>query len=117
MREHIAYCGLPCHDCEAFLMKTHYDRPKAAEVAGRWSKVLKMDLKPEDIVCEGCRADSGVQFRHCASCKIRKCAQERSITVCAHCDEYVCDKLKKFYAQMTPEAKERLENIRGKSKA
>ena len=112
MKELLAYCGLPCHECEAFQAKRRDDPQKRAEVAERWSKVLKTALGPEDIYCDGCKADSGLRFRFCASCAIRGCAREKSVSTCAECGEYVCGNLERFF-EMVPASRKRLESIHG----
>lgn len=113
MKEIIAYCGLSCQECDAFLAKNR-DTDKSSEVADRWSKILNIALRPEDIYCDGCKADSGIRFRYCASCAIRRCAKERLVPTCADCGEYVCRKLEEFF-QMVPTSWQRLEDLRSRS--
>ena len=49
MKQITACCELSCHDCEAFVAKSHGDCEKMKDVADGWSKILKMALKLEDI--------------------------------------------------------------------
>jgi hypothetical protein len=111
MKQITACCELSCHDCEAFVARSTGDCEKMKDVADGWSKILKMALKPEDIRCDGCKTDSGSRFRYCASCGIRRCAREKSVSTCADCGEYVCKKLEEFF-HMVPASKKRLEAIR-----
>ncbi|MCD6569822.1 MAG: DUF3795 domain-containing protein [Deltaproteobacteria bacterium] len=60
----IAFCGLPCHECDAFLATRDDDDQKRAEVAQLWSKQYNADIKPEDINCDGCLSDNGYLFNH-----------------------------------------------------
>jgi len=106
-----AYCGLACHECGAFLATKKDDDKKRAEVAQEWSKQFNYDLKPEDINCDGCLSQGGVLFKHCNDCVVRKCGMEKGVDTCAHCDEYSCEKLEKFY-EVVPVPRNLLEDIR-----
>ena len=111
MAEMIAFCGLACHECGAFLATKNDDDKKRAEVAQLWSKKFNTDIKPGDINCDGCLSDSGLVFNYCKVCKIRKCGREKDIANCAHCRDYACEKLEKFF-EMVPDAKKQLDEIR-----
>lgn len=56
MKEMVAVCGLNCHECGAFLATKENDDQKRAKVAQEWSKLFKVEVKPEDINCEGCQS-------------------------------------------------------------
>lgn len=111
MDEMIAFCGLRCHECGAFIATKNNDDEKRTEVAQLWSKEFNKDFKPEDIYCDGCLADGGHLFKYCKVCKIRKCGKEKQVVNCAHCNDYACDKLEKFF-QMMPDARKQLDEIR-----
>ncbi len=111
MSEVISFCGLNCGECGAFLATKNNDDQKRAEVAELWSKEYKTDLKPEDINCEGCLSRSDNVFNYTKICEIRKCGMEKDIENCAHCGDYACEKLEKFF-EMVPDAKKRLDEIR-----
>ena len=113
MDEMVAFCGLLCHECGAFLATKNDDDEKRAEVAELWSKEYNADIKPEDINCEGCLSESGLVFNYCKVCEIRKCGMERGIMNCAYCDDYACEKLEKFF-EMVPDARKRLDGIRSR---
>ncbi len=113
MDEMVAFCGLLCHKCGAFLATKNNDDEKRAEVAKLWSKEYNANIKPEDINCEGCLSNTGLVFNYCKVCEIRKCGMERGIMNCAHCDDYACEKLEKFF-EMVPDSKKRLDDIRGR---
>jgi len=59
----------------------------------------------------GCLTQSGNVFNYSRICEIRKCGKEKGVENCAHCSEYVCEKLKKFF-KMVPQAKKRLDEVR-----
>jgi hypothetical protein len=113
MDEVIAFCGITCHECGAFLATRDDSDEKRAEVAQLWSKEFKADIKPEDINCEGCISDGENLFSHTKVCEIRKCGKEKDIANCAYCSDYACEKLEKFF-EMVPDAKKRLDGIRAK---
>ncbi len=107
----IAYCGLTCSSCPAFLATQENNDKKRKEVAKMWSEMFKSDIKPEDINCDGCLSEGERIFNHCKVCEIRKCGRKREVKNCAHCEDYTCEKLGKFF-EMAPEAKASLEEIR-----
>ena len=113
MDEMISFCGLPCHECGAFLATRDDNDEKRAEVAQLWSKEFKTDIKPEDINCEGCLSSSENLFNYTKICEIRKCGKEKDVANCAYCSDYACEKLEKFF-EMVPDAKKRLDGIRAK---
>jgi hypothetical protein len=110
MSEMIAYCGLHCNECEMFKVTKAKDYEKKKQIAKRWTEELKVEFKPEDIDCEGCKSD--VLSGWCRKiCKVRPCAEERKVKTCAHCDDHLCEKLKKFLTN-EPVATQNLEKIR-----
>ena len=107
----VAYCGITCSVCPAYIATQKNDDALRRETAKNWSEMFKADIKPEDINCDGCPTDSERIFNHCRVCDIRKCAREKRVKNCAFCPEYSCQKLSAFLAQV-PEAKATLEEIR-----
>ncbi len=83
-----------------------------AEIAKKINEVYKQKMLAEDVTdCDGCLKKNGRLFSGCKKCKIRKCARERTIENCAHCGEYPCEQLRKFF-DSEPDAKARLDAIR-----
>jgi len=111
MEKMIAYCGLVCTECPAFLATQSDDDAKRKEIAEQWTQKYNHDFKPEDINCDGCLADTGRVVGYVNVCEIRKCGQEKGVENCAYCNDYGCKKLTDF-TQMVPEAKANLEEIR-----
>jgi hypothetical protein len=114
MTEIIAYCGLACHECGAYLATKADDDDQRREVAAAWSEEYNAEIQMEDINCLGCHADGDVLFHHCLVCEIRQCGQKMRIPNCAHCREYPCPQLSDFFV-FVPEAKERLNAIRNRA--
>ena len=108
----IAYCGLVCSDCPAYIATQADDRAALEQVAARWREEFNApDITVESVICDGCVTADG---RHCSywfECKIRACGTERNVANCAYCDDYVCEKLEGFFG-FAPEARATLEEIR-----
>jgi uncharacterized protein DUF3795 len=111
MNELISHCGLKCNECDAYIATKDDNDIKRKEVAAKWSKQYKADIRPEDINCEGCLSTGGRVFSHCNVCEIRKCGIERKVVNCAHCSDYICDKINNFF-KMVPDVKETLDRIK-----
>jgi len=107
----ISHCGLRCDKCNAYKATRDDDDAMRSQVAVKWSKQYRSDIKPEDINCDGCLSGGEKVFRHCNVCEIRKCGIEKRVPNCAYCREYICDRLGSFL-KMVPGNRELLENIR-----
>lgn len=106
----IAYCGLNCSNCEAYIATQEDDAAKREETARKWSELYKADIMAEQINCQGCKSDN-VRFSHCNVCDIRQCCISMGVDNCANCEDYICDKLSAFI-KLAPQAGEALEAIR-----
>jgi hypothetical protein len=106
----IACCGLDCSQCGAYQATQANDDAKRAAVAKEWSERYNVDIKPDQISCDGCRS-GGQKFYYCSDmCEIRKCCVQKGLANCAVCDMYACDKLEEFFA-LAPEARLALEKL------
>jgi len=111
MNKIIAFCGLTCTECLAFIATQKDDDKEREKVAKVWSKEFKRKIKPEEINCDGCLEESGRLFNYCKVCIIRECGKEKVVENCAYCDDYACEKLTKFF-DIAAEAKTALVEIR-----
>ena len=111
MEKMIAYCGLTCTECPAFLATQQDDDSQRAQVAEKWSKEFGGEFKTGDINCDGCLSQGERLFGYVTDCEIRKCGQERGVENCAHCDDYACERLDASFA-VGHEARATLEGIR-----
>jgi hypothetical protein len=111
MEKMVAYCGITCTDCGAFIATQNDDDAKRREVAEQWTKQFNVDINPQDINCDGCLTKTGRIVNYCNICEIRKCGAERGVVNCAYCDDYACDRLEKFF-QMAPVFRATLDEIR-----
>jgi len=110
MSEIIAYCGLDCAECDAFIATQAKDLERKKEMAKRWTKGLDVEFRPEDIDCTGCMSDK-ISGWCTKVCKIRPCAVAKKVKTCAHCEDYRCEKLEEFLSN-EPKAARTLEAIR-----
>ncbi|MBN1160720.1 MAG: DUF3795 domain-containing protein [Dehalococcoidales bacterium] len=111
MEKQIAYCGLVCTDCKAYIATEKNDDKMREEVAAEWTKEYHHDFKPEDIKCDGCLPKTVKTIGHLNVCPIRKCGQEKGVINCAYCEDYACEELNKYF-EMAPVMKANLEEIR-----
>ena len=111
MERIVAYCGLVCNECPAYVATQANDQQALEQVVAQWRKEFNApDMTVESIVCDGCL---GTEVRHCgycAECNIRACGMEHGVANCAYCDDYPCDKLAGFL-QGAPNAKIVLDEI------
>jgi hypothetical protein len=108
----IAYCGLVCSDCPAYIATQADDRAALEQVAARWQEEFNTpDLTVESIICDGCLTDEGRKCSHCFECNIRACCMERGVLNCAYCDDYGCEKIEGFFG-FVPDARATLDGIR-----
>ena len=113
MKELIAFCGLDCERCEAFIVTKNDDDALRKKVAKEWSELNGVDITPEMINCQGCRTN-GVKTVYCDSlCPIRKCASSRGYETCGNCSEMeTCGKV----APIISTNKAASDNLRAASK-
>ena len=83
----IAYCGIDCKKCDAYIATKHNDQALRERTAKLWSKLNNASILPEQINCVGCRVD-GIKTVYCESlCQIRQCAMKKNIATCGYCCE------------------------------
>jgi hypothetical protein len=111
MMENIAYCGLNCIECPAYIAKQTNDQELREKTAKAWSGP-GFTVEPIQVNCEGCHS-TGEVFFHCHECNVRKCAIEKGVNTCAECGDYPCaDKLEALWKQLNnPKAKEKLDSM------
>lgn len=108
MKDRIGYCGLDCAQCDAYLATIHDNQALREKTAKLWARLNNAPILPEHICCEGCRAD-GVKTVFCRHlCRIRQCALEKGVALCADCSEMeTCAVVGTIFAQ-NPSARENL---------
>jgi hypothetical protein len=108
----IAYCGLVCTDCPAYVATQADDREALERVAIQWREEYGApNITVESILCDGCLTDDGHKCSHCSECEMRACGMSRGVANCAHCPDYACQKLEGFFG-FVPDARALLDGIR-----
>ena len=116
MDKMIAYCGLVCTDCEAYIATQANDLAALERMAARAREQFNNpDLTVESAMCDGCLSNSERLCGYCFECQVRACGMERGVVNCAHCADYArhggCEKLESFFG-MAPHARATLDGIR-----
>jgi hypothetical protein len=101
----VAFCGITCSDCKAFIATPEDDEAKKRAIAEEWK------IQPEEVDCTGCLDQRGRHISYWDTCDIRKCGTEKGVENCAYFAEYACEKLGKLH-EHAPKARETLEGIR-----
>ena len=108
MRPNIAYCGLDCEQCDAYIATLHDDQALREKTAKLWAALNHAPILPEHINCQGCRAD-GAKTVFCEQlCAVRRCARQRGVDTCGDCPEMEsCPTVGAIFAN-APQAKKNL---------
>ena len=111
MNDNIAYCGLDCEKCDAYLATINNDDELRKRTAALWSELNGVTITPDQINCLGCRRD-GVKTVYCQDlCKIRICAAKKGFATCGDCEKLVgCETV----GMVVSNNKEALENLKNK---
>ena len=90
----IAYCGLDCEKCDAYIATKNNDQALREKTAKLWSELNNVTILPEHINCEGCRTN-GVKTYYCDNlCAIRQCAMKKNVSTCGDCAQMEqCEKV------------------------
>ena len=107
MEKLIAYCGLNCAECDAYLAMKNNDGALREKTAAEWSKAHNFKFTPDMINCSSCKGD-GVKIGHCSECGIRKCASGKAVVNCGACDEFKTCKTINDFMVMVPFVKDNL---------
>lgn len=110
MKTMIAYCGLDCEKCDAYLATIRDDQALREKTAKLWSEWNRVEILPEHINCEGCRANGKKTFYCDSLCEIRKCAMKKGFETCGGCPELETCPTLATIASNNPDA---LRNLKG----
>ena len=100
----LAACGIDCHECAFYKVTTEQDL-KSAELMLPWFRSQNLigdDEGAEAIVKKapfwtGCRKIAGdCYWTGCNSCYFRVCCIEKQIDHCGHCNDFPCERYKKW---------------------
>ena len=100
MEKLIAYCGLNCAECGAYLAMKNDDQALREKTAAEWSKMHSFNFTPEMINCSSCKG-TGVKVGHCSECEMRKCASGKGVVNCGACSDFkTCKTINDFIAMV-----------------
>ena len=87
-----AVCGLFCPSCLAFIAQRESPE-KQKQIAEKFRIPVEM------LKCDGCRSEN--RFYYCEhECKMFPCAQVRGLDFCGECEDYPCEIIRTFQAEM-----------------
>lgn len=108
----IAFCGIDCAACPAYVGTQTGDERLLAKTAEEWS-TGEYPLKPEDVICDSCTVAGKRLPSFTSLCKMKDCCREKGIPNCAYCDEYACEDLKKLWDMVqSQDPRKTLDDIR-----
>jgi hypothetical protein len=87
----LSRCGYRCDLCLAYAPNLAQNADNAQILSDGWYKYYGFRILPEDITCDGCRAENPKLVD--ISCPVRPCVNAWGFETCAECSGYICDKL------------------------
>ena len=115
MKYNIAYCGLDCTKCDAYIATLSNDNVLRKKTAKLWSEMNNAPITAEMISCRG-RRENGIKTTYCESmCQIWQCALQKKTSTCAECSLIeMCETVKPVLAN-SAEAQENIKMLKQKS--
>lgn len=107
----IAYCGIECFNCDSYIATQSGDSKELANVAEELTKRYGQEVKPEYVICDGCKADKRHSFFCDNLCKMKVCCIEKGYESCIECSTFPCKELQ-FELDHSAEAKNNLLKLR-----
>lgn len=88
--QEMTMCGYKCELCKAYApnIESKDERSKLSMI---WNKYYDLDIKPEQIYCDGCRCFREGATRIDNNCPVRKCVIQMNIEHCGNCTSFPCD--------------------------
>lgn len=78
------YCGHDCSKCFVYLA-SNGDPEFVSRAQDFYKKEFGLEIDPNDLHCDGGRAEDERIFRLCLACPFRKCCREKGIDSCGEC--------------------------------
>lgn len=112
----IAYCGIDCGKCPAFIGTQTNNHQLLADTAEEWiGSSQQGDI--DDIMCDGCTVNKRMH-KFCSECAVRNCAIGRNLINCGWCDEYPCATLSRYWELFDlPDQRKNLDEEKRKKEA
>ena len=113
MSTQIAFCGLDCNACEAFIATQAGDVDAMQKIAEKWRQQYNApEIDAAFVLCDGCSNIEGRHGGYCNHCPVRACCLSKGIENCGHCDRLeTCPDIAGFFKE-SPDIKARLTQIR-----
>ena len=106
----IAYCGIDCSKCGSYLATQSGKHEELEKVAVRLAKLYQAEVKPEYVICDGCRTGGRHSYFCSNTCKMRGCCIERGFYFCIECKDFPCKELQSELKN-NPEAENNLKKL------
>ena len=95
-QEILTRCGYRCDLCHAYKENILKDDKREMLRAG-WRRIFGINLKLEEIYCEGCISSNCDDIKLIDSgCKVRPCVINKGYENCSQCEEFICEILEKI---------------------
>lgn len=105
----IAFCGLDCSNCKAYLATQSGDREIIEQLAAEGQVTFNNPAIDADyVMCDGCPTRAGRLCGYCSQCAVRACCLQRGYQNCSQCPDYACSALAGLLVQI-PDARARLD--------
>lgn len=91
----IGVCGLNCECCSRYQATRSGDSSELEKVKQFYIKLglCEESLNADELVCHGCDPKN-----RCAYPEVVKCANDRGVETCGHCNSYPCEKINVVFA-------------------
>jgi hypothetical protein len=110
----VAYCGLVCSECPAYIATQADDLAAKEIVLEKWRiEYNHPGMTIADVTCDGCATVGGRLGGHPPVCSIRVCAKERAVRHCGACSDYACEKVSGLLDAVPP-ARALLDELRAR---
>jgi len=88
--EILSRCGYRCDLCLAYRANVEANPSNQQVLSDGWHKYFSLRIAPDELVCDGCMADTPQIDR---GCPVRPCVINKGLVNCSECDEYGCEGL------------------------
>jgi len=95
MKDSMARCGNRCNLCQAYKGNIHSKEDKQ-KISDGWFKFYGFRIPAEKIFCDGCLTDDSFKPNRIGqNCPVCSCVTRKRLQNCGHCEQYICETLKK----------------------
>jgi hypothetical protein len=96
MEKLIAYCGLNCAGCGAYLALKNNDQALREKTANEWQIAHNFEFTAEMINCVGCQ-NEGIKTAQRPDCPFVSCCRAKGVDNCGKCSNFkTCEEIQGF---------------------